>query len=200
MGSHTIGIALSDELGLTAQGLETIRRKSADQDLKELTRIVTTYQVTRIVVGLPMNMNGTLGPQAEKVLEWKRTLEKHLTLPVETWDERLSTVGATRVLLEADVSRRKENNPSTRSLPCLSSRDTWTPAGNTGRMPLFRARTLFIGLSVFLLISLAWFLFVPPSGTGLSKTIFFKKGTPLKKVSTILEEEGSSGATISSSP
>ena len=57
-------------------------------------------------------------------------------------------------------------------------------------MPLFRDRTLFIGLSVFLLISLAWFLFVPPSGTGLSKTIFFKKGTPLKKVSTILEEEG----------
>ena len=109
MGSHTIGIALSDELGLTAQGLETIRRKSADQDLKELTRIVTTYQVTRIVVGLPMNMNGTLGPQAEKVLEWKRTLEKHLTLPVETWDERLSTVGATRVLLEADVSRRKQS-------------------------------------------------------------------------------------------
>jgi putative holliday junction resolvase len=107
VGSHTIGVAVSDELGLTAQGLETIRRKSVAQDLQELTRVVTKYQVSKIVVGLPMNMNGTLGSQAEKVLEWKKTLEKHFALPVETWDERLSTVGATRVLLEADVSRKK---------------------------------------------------------------------------------------------
>jgi putative Holliday junction resolvase len=107
VGSHTIGVALSDELGLTAQGLETIRRKSTDQDLQELARIVTKYQVSRIVVGLPKNMNGTLGPQAEKVLKWKETLERSLALPVETWDERLSTVGATRILLEADVSRKK---------------------------------------------------------------------------------------------
>jgi putative Holliday junction resolvase len=107
VGSHTIGVALSDELGLTAQGLETIRRKSTDQDLQTLTRIVTKYEVSRIVVGLPKNMDGTLGPQAEKMLKWKRTLEEALRLPVETWDERLSTVGATRILLEADVSRKK---------------------------------------------------------------------------------------------
>jgi putative holliday junction resolvase len=107
VGSHTIGVALSDELGLTAQGLETIRRKSMDQDLQELARIVTKYQVSKIVVGLPKNMDGTLGPQAEKMLEWKRTLEENLALPVVTWDERLTTVGATRILLEADVSRKK---------------------------------------------------------------------------------------------
>jgi putative Holliday junction resolvase len=107
MGSHTIGVALSDELGLTAQGLETIRRKSTDHDLRELARIVTKYQVSKIVIGLPKNMDGTLGPQAEKMLEWKRILEENIALPVATWDERLSTVGATRILLEADVSRKK---------------------------------------------------------------------------------------------
>lgn len=107
VGSHTIGVALSDELGLTAQGLETIRRKSIDQDLQELARTVTKYEVSKIVVGLPKNMDGTLGPQAEKVLEFKKILEENLALPVETWDERLSTVGATRILLEADVSRKK---------------------------------------------------------------------------------------------
>ncbi len=107
VGSRTIGVALSDELGLTAQGLETIRRRSTNQDLLELTRIITKYQVSRIVVGLPINMDGTLGPQAEKVLDWSRTLEKHFGMHVETWDERLSTVGATKVLLEADVSRTK---------------------------------------------------------------------------------------------
>ncbi len=107
VGSHTIGVALSDELGLTAQGLETIRRKSMDQDLRELARTVTKYEVSKIVVGLPKNMDGTLGPQAEKVLEFKKILEENLGLPVETWDERLSTVGATRILLEADVSRKK---------------------------------------------------------------------------------------------
>ena len=107
VGSHTIGVALSDELGLTAQGLETIRRKSTAQDLQELSRIVTKYQVSKIVVGLPKNMDGTLGPQAEKMLKWRETLQENLALPVDTWDERLSTVGATRVLLEADVSRKK---------------------------------------------------------------------------------------------
>ncbi len=107
VGSHTIGVALSDELGLTAQGLKTIHRRSAEQDLRELAGIIMEYQVTRIVVGLPKNMDGTLGPQAEKVLKWKKTLEENLALPVETWDERLSTVGATRVLVEADVSRKK---------------------------------------------------------------------------------------------
>ena len=107
MGSRTIGIALSDELRITAQGLKTLRRTSREQDLNELSSVIREYDVEKIVVGLPKNMNGTLGKQAETVLEWVKILEEKTSLPVATWDERLSTVGATRILLEADLSRKK---------------------------------------------------------------------------------------------
>jgi putative Holliday junction resolvase len=107
VGSHTIGVAISDELGITAQGLKTIRRKSPGQDLEELTAIIRQFGIGRIVVGLPRNMNGTLGEQAQNVLRWAKVLKKETRLPVVTWDERLSTVAATRILLEADLSRKK---------------------------------------------------------------------------------------------
>ena len=107
LGSKTIGVAISDELGITAQGLKTIRRSSREEDLKEISAMVTQYDVNRIVVGLPKNMDGTLGKQAESVMNWIKILEERVSVPVATWDERLSTVGATRVLLEADLSRQK---------------------------------------------------------------------------------------------
>ena len=107
LGSHTIGMAISDELGLTAQGLKTIRRKSAQEDLKELATILSQYKIQKVVVGLPRNMDGSLGKQAEKVLEWVESFQKRTGVPVTTWDERLSTVEASRILLEADLSRRK---------------------------------------------------------------------------------------------
>ena len=107
MGSHTIGLAISDESGLIAQSLETIRRKSMEEDLKEITRVIDQFKIEKIVVGLPKNMNGTLGKQAEMVLEWIESLKKRISLPVVTWDERLTTVGATKILLEADLSRKK---------------------------------------------------------------------------------------------
>jgi putative Holliday junction resolvase len=107
LGSRTIGVAVSDELGLTAQGVKTIRRKSKDDDLREILTIVEDFAIEKVVVGLPKNMNGSLGEQAEKVLRWAKVLEERTHLPVETWDERLSTVGASRVLLEADLSRKK---------------------------------------------------------------------------------------------
>lgn len=107
MGSHTIGLAISDESGLIAQSLETIRRKSTEEDLKEITRVIDQFKIEKIVVGLPKNMNGTLGKQAEMVLEWIEGLKKRISLPVVTWDERLTTVGATKILLEADLSRKK---------------------------------------------------------------------------------------------
>jgi len=107
IGSHTIGIAISDELGITAQGLKTLRRKSMEEDLKEIAAIVDQFEINEIVVGLPKNMNGTLGKQAEIVLHWIKTLNEKIQVPVVTWDERLSTVGASKVLLEADLSRRK---------------------------------------------------------------------------------------------
>jgi len=107
VGTHTIGIAISDELGLTAQGLKTLKRKSTQDDLREIVTIIDQFEINKIVVGLPKNMNGTLGKQAESVLRWTEVLKDKAQLPVVTWDERLSTVGASKVLLEADLSRRK---------------------------------------------------------------------------------------------
>ncbi len=107
IGTHTIGIAISDELGITAQGLKTLRRKSMEEDFREIATIVGQFEIEKIVVGLPKNMNGTLGKQAEIVLKWIKILMDKVHIPVVTWDERLSTVGASKVLLEADLSRRK---------------------------------------------------------------------------------------------
>ena len=107
VGSHTIGMAISDELGLTAQGLKTLKRKSMEDDLREIAAIIGQFEINKIVVGLPINMDGTLGEQAENALRWVEVLKDQTQLPVVTWDERLSTVGAKKVLLEADLSRRK---------------------------------------------------------------------------------------------
>ncbi len=107
VGSRTIGVAVSDELGITAQGLKTIRRKSSEEDLKELSQIINQFEIKKLVVGLPKNMDGSLGKQAELVFKWIKSVQQKLSLPIVTWDERLSTVGASKILLEADVSRKK---------------------------------------------------------------------------------------------
>ena len=107
IGTRTIGIAISDELGITAQGLKTLRRKSMEEDFKEIAAIIRQFEIEKIIVGLPKNMDGTLGSQAEKVLKWMEALKDKIKIPVATWDERLSTVGASKVLLEADLSRSK---------------------------------------------------------------------------------------------
>lgn len=108
VGNKTIGVALSDPLGWTAQGLEVIRRDSSgEQELDRLEQLVRDYGVESVVVGLPRNMNGTLGEQGQKVLAFAEKVGRVLGLPVETWDERLSTVTAEKILLAADVSRSK---------------------------------------------------------------------------------------------
>ncbi|RKG97617.1 Holliday junction resolvase RuvX [Corallococcus praedator] len=106
-GTKTIGVAVSDGLGLTAQTVTTVRRASLKADLAELSRLVKEYEVTRFVLGLPLNMNGSEGPRAEASRKFADVLGQALGLPVELWDERLSTVAAQRTLLEADVSRAK---------------------------------------------------------------------------------------------
>ena len=113
-GSKTVGVAVSDPLGLTAQGVEIIRRKSENkmrQTLARIEELIAQYQVEEIVLGLPKNMNNTLGDRAEKSLELKETLERRTGLPVVMWDERLTTVSANRVLMETGVRRenRKEH-------------------------------------------------------------------------------------------
>jgi putative Holliday junction resolvase len=107
IGSRTIGIAISDELGITAQGLKTIKRRSMEEDLKEISIIIAQFKIDRIVVGLPKNMDGTIGKQAELVLQWIKAAQEKIKIPAETWDERLSTVEASKILLEADLSRKK---------------------------------------------------------------------------------------------
>ncbi|MFQ5842216.1 MAG: Holliday junction resolvase RuvX [Thermodesulfobacteriota bacterium] len=107
VGTKRIGIAISDELGWTAQGIKTIHRTSGEIDLGEIRNIAREYGVEKIVVGLPTNMNGSLGPQAEMVLGFVQELREILDLPIITWDERLSTAEATKILIRADLSRKK---------------------------------------------------------------------------------------------
>jgi putative Holliday junction resolvase len=107
IGDKTIGVAVSDPLGLTAQGITTIKRLDDETDLEQLQQLIESYQVELLVVGLPKNMNGTVGPQGEKVLAFKTLLEDRFNLPVVLEDERLTTVTAERMLIDADVSRAK---------------------------------------------------------------------------------------------
>jgi len=108
VGDKTIGIAVSDELGLTAQGLEVIRRTSPAADFDRLTELVTAYNVDTILIGLPKNMNGTIGPRGEAVQRFAAEVEAAFPgRAVKLWDERLSTVAAERSLIAADVSRRR---------------------------------------------------------------------------------------------
>jgi putative Holliday junction resolvase len=105
VGDRTIGVAVSDPLGWTAQGLEVIRRTKPDRDWDRLVEIINKYEVERVVVGLPRNMDGSIGPQAESVRKFISQLKNKTDIPVETWDERLTTVAAEKVLIGADISR-----------------------------------------------------------------------------------------------
>ena len=109
-GSKTVGVAVSDPLGITAQGVSTIWRKQENklrQTLAQIEKLVEDYQVERIVLGYPKNMNNTVGERALKSLEFKEMLERRTGLPVVMWDERLTTVEANRTLMESGV--RREN-------------------------------------------------------------------------------------------
>lgn len=107
IGSKTIGVAISDPLGWTAQGITTIRRSKKEQDLEEIKKLCKEYSVETIVIGLPKNMNGTIGESGERVLEFSEQIKSFTGLPVEMWDERLTTVAAHKAMLEADLSRGK---------------------------------------------------------------------------------------------
>ncbi len=112
-GSKTVGVAVSDPLGLTAQGIEIVRRKSENklrQTLARIEEIAKEYGVEKIVLGFPKHMNNDIGERAEKSLEFKEMLERRTSLPVVMWDERLTTVEADRTMMETGIRRenRKE--------------------------------------------------------------------------------------------
>ena len=107
VGSRTIGIACSDALLMTAQGIETIRRTSLKNDFNRLRELISEYEVHELVVGMPKHLNGTKGDRAEKTEEFVEKMKTVIDLPITFWDERLSTVLAERQLIAADVSRKK---------------------------------------------------------------------------------------------
>ncbi|MBV9180378.1 MAG: Holliday junction resolvase RuvX [Acidobacteria bacterium] len=104
VGSKTIGVAVSDPLGITAQGLPTIRRKNKRQDFEQLARIIAQYEVAAIVVGYPLHLSGTEGTQSAKMQVFAEELRHQFELPVHLWDERLTSSQANRILREAEIS------------------------------------------------------------------------------------------------
>ncbi|KHF41971.1 Holliday junction resolvase RuvX [Halalkalibacter okhensis] len=109
VGTKTIGVALSDELGWTAQGLTTLRREEGeeDKDFQAIANLVEEHGVDTIVIGLPKNMNGSIGPSGERSQLFADTLSNHVSCTIKMWDERLTTVAAEKMLISADVSRKK---------------------------------------------------------------------------------------------
>jgi len=107
LGSRRIGVAVSDELGLTAQPLPTLEPPTEDDALAAIRGLIERYGIQEVVVGLPKNMNGTLGPAAEKALAFARRLEEGGPAKVTMWDERLTSRAVERLLIEADVRRSK---------------------------------------------------------------------------------------------
>ena len=112
-GSKTVGVAISDELLITAQGIEIIRRKDENklrQTLARIEELIVEYQVEEIVLGLPKNMNATEGVRVELTNEFKEKLERRCGLSVHTWDERLTTVAADKAMMEAGIRREKRKD------------------------------------------------------------------------------------------
>lgn len=109
VGSKTVGVAVSDALGWTAQGIETVKIDETNDDfgIDRIAELVKEYAITEFVVGYPKNMNNTVGPRGEASENYKKLLEETFSLPVKLWDERLTTMAAERMLIEADVSRKK---------------------------------------------------------------------------------------------
>jgi putative holliday junction resolvase len=107
VGTKNIGVAVSDELLLTAQGRQTIRCKDLKSDLAAIAAVIRDENITEVIVGLPLNMNGSQGAKTKEVAAFIGELSKAVTVPIKTWDERLTTAQVERVMLEADISRAK---------------------------------------------------------------------------------------------
>ncbi|PYY07491.1 MAG: Holliday junction resolvase RuvX [Acidobacteria bacterium] len=107
VGSKTIGVAVSDPLGITAQGLNTIRRKNKRLDFAQLDALIRQYQIAEIVVGYPLRMSGAEGTQAEKMQQFAQELRQRFALPVHLWDERLTSAEANRLLRESEMSIKR---------------------------------------------------------------------------------------------
>jgi putative Holliday junction resolvase len=131
VGSKTIGMAVSDPLGFTAQGLETIRRKNKRVDFEQLATIIRDYQVSEIVVGYPLRLSGIEGTQSEKMQHFAKELRAKFGLPVHLWDERLTSTQANRILREAELSIKKRGEAVDRMAAVLILQ-SWMEAREAG--------------------------------------------------------------------
>jgi len=107
VGTKRIGVAVSDELGITAQHKEAIQRTNLPEDFKKIKEIIEAFQIGGIIVGYPISLDGSEGPQAKYVLEFVEKLKMELSIPVGLWDERLSSVAVNKLMLEGDLTRKK---------------------------------------------------------------------------------------------
>ena len=107
IGEKRIGIALSDEMGWTAQGIEVLERKCLEVDLMKIKELVESAKVSSVVMGLPKNMDGSLGESAQRIMSFARKFEEIISIPIIFWDERWTTKEATRLLIETDLGRKK---------------------------------------------------------------------------------------------
>lgn len=112
LGEKRIGLAISDALGITAQGLETVMHANKKATLEALSAVCKEYAVSKVVIGLPVNMDGSFGPKAKEVLAWVPLLEEKLGISVKTWDERLTSRQADRLMIEQGLSRRRQKEKS----------------------------------------------------------------------------------------
>lgn len=106
VGDKTIGLAVSDPLAITAQGLYTLKRSSVKNEADEINRLIKTYNIDMLVIGLPKNMNNTIGPRALMVKRYADKLKELLNIPYVLFDERLTTAEAQKILIDSDISRK----------------------------------------------------------------------------------------------
>jgi putative Holliday junction resolvase len=132
VGSRTIGIAISDPLWITAQGLETIRRQNKRKDFEQLAKVIRDYEVAEIVVGYPLRLSGTEGAQSVKMQAFAGHLRKQFKIPVHLWDERLTSSQAHRILREAEVSIEKRGKAVDRMAAMLILQ-SWMEAQASGQ-------------------------------------------------------------------
>ena len=107
VGTKTIGVAVSDIMGWTAQGITTVKRSDPDSDVIEIKKLIEEFEAEQVMIGLPLNMNGSAGPSVDMVRQFGDQLEAEINIPIVYRDERMSTIAAERYLLEGDVSRKK---------------------------------------------------------------------------------------------
>jgi len=136
VGSKTIGMAVSDPLGITAQGLETMRRRNKRTDFEQLEKVLRQYEVAEIVVGYPLRLSGAEGTQSEKMRDFAEALQKRFKIPVHLWDERLTSAQANRLLRESEMSIKRRGEVVDR-LAAVLILQSWMDArqGNLDRSP-----------------------------------------------------------------